>query len=488
MKFKAALFSHPLILLLFGAAGVLLGLAAPALTSPAVLIIQISTALLNLLSAPLLIVATLSGLRHLLSLPHPARRLLMILFASATLMLVCVQIGVLAAKWGQIGWQLETDNQLSLGRLVMRTHQDTDLLLFDSNPASAVTAPARWSLPDNVFFVLSSGNLAAVMFCTLFFGLAFTAQRGELTDSTVGMLEAISRTLEKMISMVNVALPLLVLAFAAQLTSQWNLHLLSAMASFLLSFWVLVGLLSVALILMVYKMGTAPLGQVLRALKVPAMLSLVIPSSMAWVPSSIEGLSNRLGFSRGIVEMLMPTSAVFLRTGTALQYAMLAVFVAHLYGHQVSATELVSLVPVAIVASLASAGTSGLASLGFASVVVAHLKLPFEAALPLFAAINLFCEGASRLLSLLCSCVLAVFVCGGLPIEKQQNPAEPVTTGPIHITLTRRTAAAVASCLLLTGVLSTLLGLATGLRHESRQTSAEHPIFLNIPTFPGITS
>ena len=84
---KAALFSHPLVLLLFGAAGVLLGLAAPTWTGPAALIVQVSTALLNLLSAPLLIVATLSGLRHLLSLPHPARRLLMIVLAGAALLL-----------------------------------------------------------------------------------------------------------------------------------------------------------------------------------------------------------------------------------------------------------------------------------------------------------------------------------------------------------------------------------------------------------------
>lgn len=485
---KAALFSHPLVLLLFGAAGVLLGLAAPTWTGPAALIVQVSTALLNLLSAPLLIVATLSGLRHLLSLPHPARRLLMIVLAGAALLLLCALVGVLAAQWGQIGWQLEDDVQSALGHLVIRTSHEADLLLFDSNPDSAVATPARWALPDNVFFALTSGNLAAVMFCTLFFGLAFTAQRRELADSTLGMLEAISRTLEKMIGMVNVALPLLVLAFAAQLTHQWSPRLFSAMASFLVSFWALVGLLCVGLIWMIYKMGTSPMGQVLQALKVPVMLSLVIPSAMAWVPSSIEGLGNRLGFSRGIVEMLIPASAVFLRTGAALQYAMLSVFVAHLYGHQVSTAEWLSLVPMAMAAALASAGTSGLASLGFAAMVVAHLKLPFEAALPLFAAINLFCEGATRLLSLLSSCVLAVFVCGGLPIEKQQNPTASTPSGPIHFTLNRRTAAAVVSCLLLTSVLSCLLGLALGLRHGNALPTALPWHFLNSPSFLKITS
>lgn len=485
---QAALFSHPLVLLLFGAAGVLLGLAAPTWTGPAVLTVQVSTALLNLLAAPLLIVATLSGLRHLLSLPQPARRLLMIVVAGAALLLVCALLGLLTAHWGQIGWQLENDIQNVLGHLVIRTSHEADLVLFEPNPGSAVAAPSRWALPDNVFFALTSGNLAAVMFCTLFFGLAFTAQRRELADSTLGMLEAISRTLEKMIGMVNVALPLLVLAFAAQLTHQWSPRLLSAMGSFLISFWTLVGVLCIGLIWMIYKMGTSPMQHVLQALKVPVMLSLVIPSSMAWVPSSIEGLSDRLGFSRGIVEMLMPASAVFLRAGAALQFAMLSVFVAHLYGHQITPTELVGLVPISMAAALASAGTSGLTSLGFASLVVAHLKLPFEAALPLFAAINLFCDGATRLLSLLCSCALAVFVCGGLPIEKQQKPTESKPSGPIRFTLYRSTAAAVACCLLLISVLCALLGMAMGLRHSNAPPASIPWHFLHIPSFPRSTS
>ena len=488
MQLKSAYLSHPLGLLLFGTAGLLLGLIAPTWITPALLVVYASTALLNLVSAPLLIVATLSGLRHLLSLPSPGRRLLMIVLASSALLLLCTQVGVLAAHWGQIGWQLKLDDQRELGRLVTGVSADSDLLLFNPSQVSNAAASTRWALPDNVFFTLSSGNLAAVMFCTLFFGLAFTAQRGQLTESTVGMLEAVSRTLEKMITMVNMILPLLVLAFAAQLASQWSPKLLSAMASFLLVFWALATLLSVGLVLAIFKLGSASLGQVLQALKVPALLSLLIPSPLAWVPSGIDGLSNRLGFSRGIVEMLMPASAVFMRAGAAFQYSMLAVFVAHLYGHQITPIEILTLVPVAITAALASAGSSGLASLGFASIVVTHLKLPFEAALPLFAAINLFCEGAARLLSFFCSCTLAAFVCGGLPIEKQifSSTAEPNV--PIRIALSYRAAVAVATCVLLMGLLSTVLGIALGIRQASLVQAPIRFSTLNTPSPPGPSS
>lgn len=473
MKLKASYATHPLLLLLCAAAGTVLGLGPPAWSAPAWGVVYASTALLNLVCLPLLVVATLSGLRHLLDLPHPARRLLMIGWASAVLMLLCAVAGVLVAQWGQIGWQLDASRQLELGSLVMGQDPVGDVLTLGGKQTQ-ISAESRWSLPNNAFGALSSGNLAAVMFCTLFFGLAFTAQRGPQSDSTIALLDAISRPLEKLIGMVNLAVPLLVMAYAAQMASQWNPGLLRAMSGFLLGYWTLCAALTVTMVLVLIKLGNAPWGQVLEALKVPSILSLVSASPLAAVPASIEGLSNRLGFSRGIVEMLMPASAVFLRTGAALLYAMLAVFVAHLYGHQITPLEVLTLAPVAVAAALASAGSNGVTSLGFAAAVVTHLQLPYEAALPLFAAIHLFSEAPARLLSLLSSCLLIAFVCGGLPIEKATLPPPPAAAvkGPLRFTLSRRSAALFLGCVVLTGLLTFVLGVALGLRQDRTQARA----------------
>jgi Na+/H+-dicarboxylate symporter len=479
MKLLASHASHPLLLLLCAAAGTVLGLGPPAWSAPAWGVVYVSTALLNLVCLPLLVVATLSGLRHLLGLPQPAHRLLMIAIVSATLMLICAMAGILTAQWSQIGGQLDTTDQLTLGHLVMGQSPAGEAISI-SDDQGPTENQERWAVPDNVFGTLSSGDLAAVMFCTLFFGLAFTAQKGSLSDSTVNQLDAIYRALEKCISLVNLALPLLVLAYAAQIASQWNPSLLRAMSSYLLCFWTVCGVLVISMVMVLKKMVNAPLGQVLQALKAPSVLSLVSASPLAAVPASIEGLSDRLGFSRGIVEMLMPTSAVFLRTGAALQYAMLTVFVAHLYGHQISPIEMLTLAPVAVLAALASAGSSGLASLGFAVTVVAHLRLPHEAALPLFAAIHLFCEGPARLLSLLSSCVMTVFVCGGLPVERSKLSQQGGDLqGPVRFSMTRQSVIIMASCVLLSGLLSLILGFALGLRQFGTNAPASTAISIS---------
>jgi aerobic C4-dicarboxylate transport protein len=401
-------------------------------------------------------------------------------------MLVCAMAGILIAQWSQMGGQLNTSDQLTLGRLIMGRSPAGEVMALVDNQSSIVKQ-ASWVIPDNVFGALASGDMAAVIFCTLFFGLAFTAQRGPLSDSTVTQLDAISRALEKSITLVNLALPLLVLAYAAQMASQWNPSLLRAMSGFLLGFWAACGVLALFMVMVLIRLGNAPFGKVLQALKEPSILSLVSASPLAAVPASIEGLSNRLGFSRGIVEMLMPTSAVFLRTGAALQYAMLAVFVAHLYGHQISPLDMLSLAPVAVLAALASAGSSGLASLGFAVTVVAHLRLPSEAALPLFAAIHLLSEGPARLVSLLSSYVLTVFVCGGLPIERPASPkAVDAVKGPVRFSMTRQSVIIMASCVLLSGLLSMVLGIALGLRQF--EMVAPTATTITLPLTPAFTA
>jgi len=126
---------------------------------------------------------------------------------------------------------------------------------------------------------------------------------------------------------------------------------------------------------------------------------------------------------------------------------------------------MLGLAPVAVMAALASAGSSGLASLGFAVSVVAYLRLPHEAALPLFAAVHIFSEGPARLLSLLSSYVMIVFVCGGLPKERTTVSSDlQLIDGPVRFTLSRPTAIIMLSCFLMAGLLSLVLGVALGLR------------------------
>lgn len=415
---------------------------------------------------PLLIVATVYGLRHLLLLPLPAKRVAMIVGISIAVLWVCAQTGVLAAHLSGMGSQLDASSQRVMGELVMGAGEMREGVALNNNESDTSALKNGWKFPDNVYLALATGQLPSVMLCIVLFGLAFTVQPSSLSDFTMSLLEAVYRSLEKIIELVNLAAPLLVMSYAVQLAASWNPALIHSMSGFLLGFLAICAGLCTILVFIIYKLGKVSAIEVLSALKLPMLLAIVSPSSLAAVPTTVDALSNRLGFSRGIVEMLVPTSAVFLRCGAALQYAMLAVFIAHMYHRPLAVQELLTISAIAVTAALASSGSYGLTSLGYASIVVGYLKLPYEAALPLFLAVELFCEGPSRLLSLLGGCAMTAVVCGGLPLEKRKEPnkAPGVPNGPIRMAMTRGSVGLVAACILVAGALSVALGIAFGIR------------------------
>jgi aerobic C4-dicarboxylate transport protein len=184
-------------------------------------------------------------------------------------------------------------------------------------------------------------------------------------------------------------------------------------------------------------------------------------------------MSARLGFSRGIVELVVPTASVFLRAGSALYYVLLALFVANLYDRTLSAADIGMIGTGATVAAFASAGNNSLTNVGYAGIVLSLLQLPIEAALALFLAIDLICEGPRNLLTLLASCALIAIVSAGLPSERVTAPAaDTAPVQPLRFVLTRGNVYLLAGCSVLASLLILLMGIAVGARQAVQPSAA----------------
>ena len=241
-----------------------------------------------------------------------------------------------------------------------------------------------------------------------------------IRDSNSLMLsfEGIYRALEVVISGANVLIPLLVFGMAAHFFALTDAHTVVAMGTFLRCFIGASLLLCALAALVIVRNSDLPWVQALDSLKTPALISLTSTNASAAIPDTIRALSARMGYSRAIVELLVPAASVFVRAGSALYFGVLGVFVAHLYGRDLGLVELALIALGAVLAALVSAGRSGFVVVGAGSVVLSQLSLPTEAALALFLAVDLLCEGPRNLLSMLAGCVLIVLVCRGLPSER----------------------------------------------------------------------
>jgi len=460
-----------LALLVCLAAGGVLGWFAPSAGEPLFVLSRIYLTLINMAALPLLVVATFFGLRQTLALPRPGRRALFIAGLSLALVLVCSVTGTLVASLTAPGKGIGQTDMQYLGMLVQQSGGEAaDSRIARYEPTQADDAADESALakviPDNFFRVLVAGQPLGILMCAILFGLAFASMLREKTNALVGIFEAIYRALESIISRVNFFIPFFAFAMAAYFAANTDARTLHAMGSFLATFFAVAALLSTAAFALICRRSGLPPATVLAALKTPALISLASGSATATIPDSIEAMSSRLGFSRGIVELIIPTSSVFLRAGAAAYFAVLAVFVSNVYGQPLAPRELGLICVAASMAAFASAGTTGTASVMFAGSLLTLLHLPVEAALALLVAIDLLCDAPRNLLTLLFACVLIVLVSAGLPSERiDSSPARDITSQePVRLVFSRASAAIALSLGLLAGMLITLVGIGVGMR------------------------
>jgi aerobic C4-dicarboxylate transport protein len=476
--------ASPMALLtcLFG--GAVAGWLVPSAGIPAFVLGQVYLALVNLVAIPLMVVATFFGLRQTLGLPQPARRGLMILVLAMVLVFFCAVIGAVYGMVASPGQDLTAAERAYLGSVVLGTDggaSNVELYLFGSDVAVPLSTPHPWAavVPDNLFRALAQGQSLAILSCAIFFGLAFASMAKARTSVLMGIFEAVYRSFELIISKANLFIPVLAFGMAAHFTANTNVQTLQAMSTFLAAFLWLTLLLSGLGVFIIWKYSDNSIAAVIRSLKTPALISLTSGSSAASIPDTIRSMSVKLGFSRGIVELVVPAASIFVRAGSAVYFSLLAVFVANIYGHSLVGSDFLVICLGAVMAAFASAGRNSAAVVGAGSIILSMLNLPVEAALALFLAVDLICEGPRNLVSMLCCCVLIVLVCRGLPSERPESKTsdDDVERKPFQFFFTKESAIAALACLVVLACLVTVAGVGVGQKLAASRAIGNVPMF-----------
>lgn len=460
-----------LALLACMAAGALCGLVAEPAGALPYLAGQLYLAVVNMAATPLLVVATFFGLRQVCELPHPAWRVGLIGTLALALTALGGVAGALAGALAMPGAHLPERAYATFGeRLLQSTGdaQEVGVTLFERAGAAVSQAGAYgWhdAVPDNFYRVLAQGHPLGILAGTLLFGLAFAALSREQSAMLGNVFEGVYRALEHIIERANLMLPVLAFGTAAWVSAHTPPAMLMAMGGFLMCFLACAAVLSGGAMAVTAARARQPLAQVVACLKGPLLVGLTSGSATASIPHTIEAMSVRLGFSRGMVELIVPLGAVFVRAGSALYFSLATVFVANLYARPLGAGDFAVIAIASVGAALLSAGKSGVATIGYMGIVLTHLQLPAEAASVLFVTVDLICEGPRNVLSLLAVCAVIALVSAGLPSERvvtEPLRAQQAVRAPLRFTLSRAQLALAAGCVMTVASLIVLMGIGVG--------------------------
>jgi Na+/H+-dicarboxylate symporter len=232
-------------------------------------------------------------------------------------------------------------------------------------------------IPSNPIAAYAEGNMLQIIFFTILFGVCILmiGERGK------PIADAAERLNEVMMQVVNVVMhiaPYGVFALMAKTFSLQGLGLILPMISY---FGV------VALVLLLHATGTLmillkTLGRVspmtfLKKMRATQVFAFSTSSSNATIPVTLRTTEKRLGVDNSTASFVVPFGATINMDGTAIMQGVATVFIANVYGIDLGLGGYLTVIGMAVLASIGTAGVPGVGLIMLA-MVLNQVGLPVE--------------------------------------------------------------------------------------------------------------
>jgi len=237
--------------------------------------------------------------------------------------------------------------------------------------AQSVTDFLMHIIPTTITDAFAKGDILQVVFVSILFGLALSAV-GTRAKPLVDLLESLTKVVLKIVGIVMLFAPLGAFGAMAFTIGKYGLSSLGPLAKLIGTFYVT----SILFVLVVLgAIGWAAGFNIVKFLlyiKEEILLVLATSSSETALPTLMEKL-EKLGCSRSLVGLVVPTGYTFNTDGSSLYMTLAAVFVAQATGVHLTLLQQVTLFSVAV---LTSKGASGVQGAAFIALVATLSVIP----------------------------------------------------------------------------------------------------------------
>jgi proton glutamate symport protein len=234
-------------------------------------------------------------------------------------------------------------------------------------------------IPENPFASLAEGDVLPVIFFSILLGYFVTRirepQRTQIGDLFAGFFEAMLR----MTQMIVWTAPIGVFGINAKIVATTGF---SAFHS--LGFYFAVVVMGLAIhafvtLPLVIRLvtGRSPLRHY-RGMPPALVTAFSTCSSIVTLPLTMRAVTERSGVSKKIASFVLPIGATVNMDGTALYECVAVVFIAQVYGFDLTVTSQLLIVLTALLASIGAASVP-MAGLVMMSIILSAVGLPLEA-------------------------------------------------------------------------------------------------------------
>ncbi|VXB00157.1 Sodium:dicarboxylate symporter [Luteimonas sp. 9C] len=233
-------------------------------------------------------------------------------------------------------------------------------------------------VPRNPVAAAAEGDLIAVMFFSLMFGIAATVIRSDGTRSFVSAVQGVYDICLKLIGWVIALAPYAVAALLFSITAKLGVDVLIQLARFVGTVLLALGVhffIVIPILLRVFG-GMGPLA-FFRGAQPALLTAFSTSSSSATLPTTLKVTEENLGVPRRVARFVCTLGATANMNGTALFEGITVLFLAQFFGVDLSMGQQVMILVLCIFGSIGAAGVPG-GSLPVIAMILVMFGIPPE--------------------------------------------------------------------------------------------------------------
>ncbi len=310
--------------------------------------------LLSFLAIPLVIASLIVGAASLDDVKKIGRiggRTLIIYIATTA---IAITIGLSTANIIQPGKQIDSQTKQ---RLIGEYQDDTaDKLIEELEidiPDFIVSI-----VPKNPMNAIAEGRMLQIVFFAVIFGITLTFVRKK--DYVLNFFDGVSETMIKMVDFIMKIAPLGVFALISATIAEFGYEIILTLIWYI--FAVLLGLfLHTIFTYTILIKGFGKMNPIFffKGIRNAMAIGFSTSSSAATLPVTFDCVERNLGVSKTVSGFVLPLGATINMDGTALYQGVAAVFIAQVYGFDLTIAEQLTVVLTAVLASIGTAPVPG---------------------------------------------------------------------------------------------------------------------------------
>ena len=232
-------------------------------------------------------------------------------------------------------------------------------------------------IPSNPIEAYASGNMLQIIFFTVLFSVCILLV-GEAGKPIADAAERLNAVMMEVVNVVMHIAPYGVFALMAKTFSLQGIAMIVPMMSY---FGVLVFVLllhvSGTLMLLLKVLGKVNPWIFLKKMRATQVFAFSTSSSNATIPVTLRTAEQRLGVDNSTASFIVPFGATINMDGTAMMQGVATVFIANVYGIDLGLSGYLTVIGMAVLASIGTAGVPGVGLIMLA-MVFNQVGLPVE--------------------------------------------------------------------------------------------------------------